>query len=443
MSTFFAGFGREDYTPDRQVHLNSVIFSEEVEAPVKVTCTALSDGEKNVLIFSNDLRGATTWLTQQVKARVSEATGIPAEQIFVCATHNHSSPDVNFYNRDEAIADWLERIAFPAILTAAKNAIADLSPCTLETGKTLVPKVAYTRRYFREDGAFHGIHVIKTSDAPIARHETEADPELRLLRFVREGKKDVVIVNFQVHAATGLTASHNLSADFITALRDEVEQAEDVLVMYLQGGCGNSNTFSKIDPEAPNKDFLLAGHRLAEGVLSIIGDLSPVESGKILLGKSECEGIINHARTHMAPLAKQLFDQIAKEGIQGEKEKRELFQANGFNSRYEASAILRRSKLDKTESVSLYTLAFGDVGFTFTGGEFFDVLFRRLRDASPYKLTMTVGYTNGSLSYMPDAFGFANGGYEPLQCNFIPGTSETFCLELLRQLNELKNTQDL
>ena len=108
-----------------------------------------------------------------------------------------------------------------------------------------------------------------------------------------------------------------------------------------------------------------------------------------------------------------------------------------------ASAILRRSKLDKTESVSLYTLAFGDVGFTFTGGEFFDVLFRRLRDASPYKLTMTVGYTNGSLSYMPDAFGFANGGYEPLQCNCIPGTSETFCLELVRQLNELKNTPDL
>ena len=34
---------------------------------------------------------------------------------------------------------------------------------------------------------------------------------------------------------------------------------------------------------------------------------------------------------------------------------------------------------------------------------------------------------------------FANGGYEPLQCNFIPGTSETFCLELLRQLNDLKN----
>ena len=438
MSNFYAGFGREDYTPDKQVKLNSVKVSEAVEAPVKVTCTALGDGQKTVLIFSNDLRGVTGWFVNQVKTRVGETTGIPASQIFVCATHNHSSPDINFY-KEEVMEDWLERIAFPAILAAAKNAIDDLSPCTLKMGKTDVPKVAYTRRYFREDGAFHGIHVIKTSNAPLARHETEADPELRVLRFVREGKKDVVLVNFQVHAATGLTASNNLNADFITALRDEVEEKEDVLVMYLQGGCGNSNTFSKLDPDAPNKDYLLAGHRLAEGVLSSIGDLEPAETGEIRLGTGTCEGVVNHARTHMAPLAKQIYEQIEKEGITSEQEKRELFQANGFNSRYEASAILRRSKMDKTQSVSLSTLAFGDASFTFTGGEFFDVLFSRLRAASPYKMTMTVGYANGGLSYMPDAFGFANGGYEPLQCNFIPGTSETFCLELLRQLNDLKN----
>ena len=288
-------------------------------------------------------------------ALVSEAVGIPEDQIFVCATHNHSAPDINFY-KDEVMADWLERICFPAILAAAKNAVDDLSPCTLQMGKTDVPKVAYTRRYFREDGAFHGIHVIKTSSAPIARHETEADPELRLVRFVREGKKDVVIVNFQVHAATALTASSNLSADFITALRDEVEAKEEVLVMYLQGGCGNSNTFSKLDSDAPNKDFLLAGHRLAQGVLRIIGDLEPIESGEIRLDKSLCEGVVNHGRTAMAPLAKQIFEQIEKEGITSEQEKRELFQANGFNSRYEASAILRRSKMDKTASVSLIPL---------------------------------------------------------------------------------------
>ncbi len=436
MSAFFAGFGREDYTPDKQVRLNSVILSDEVASPLMVTCTALSDGEKTVLIFSNDLRGSTGWLVNQIKTRVSQATNIPADHIFVCATHNHSAPDVGYY-KDENMADWLERIAFPAIVNAAKSALEDLSPCTLKMGKTDVQKVAYTRRYFREDGAFHGIHVIKTSDAPIARHETEADPEVRVLRFVREGKKDVAIVNFQVHAATALTNNHNLCADFITALREDVETAQDVLVMYLQGGCGNSNTFSKIDPEAPGKDYLLAGHRLAKGVLSIIGELQPIESGKICLGSGSCEGVVNHAKTNMAPLARQLFEQIEKEGITSEQEKRELFQENGFNSRYEASAILRRSKMDKTSTVSLYTLGFGDVGFTFAGGEFFDVLFRQIRQASPYKLTMTVGYANGSLCYMPDAYGYANGGYEPLQCNFIPGSGETFSLELLRQLNAL------
>lgn len=437
MSTFLAGFGREEYTPDKQVRLNSVIMSEEVASSIMVTCTALSDGEKTVLIFSNDLRGVGT-LVEPTKTRVSEATGVPAEHIFVCATHNHSAPDINFH-QEEVMKDWLERIAFPAIVKAAKDAIADLSPATVKVGKTEVHKVAYTRRYFREDGAFHGIHVIKTSDAPLARHETDADPELRLVRFVRDGKKDVVIVNFQVHAATALTASHDLCADFITALRDDVEAKEEVRVMYLQGGCGNSNTFSKLDPEAPNKDYLLAGHRIADGVLRILGDLKDAESGKIRLADCVYAGVVNHARTHMAPLAKEIFGRIEREGITGEKEKRELFQANGFNSRYEASAILRRSKLDKTAPVKLYTLAFGDVGFTFAAGEYFDSLFRRIREASPYEMTVTVGYANGGGCYMPDSYGFSNGGYEPLQCNFIPGSGETFALELLQQLNALKN----
>ena len=438
MSAFFAGFGREDYTPDRQVRLNSVKLSEEIAAPLMISCTALSDGENKVLFFSNDLRGVTSWFATQVKTRVSEATEIPAEHIFISATHNHSAPDINFF-KEEAMADWLERIAFPAIVNAAKKAVEDLSPCALKMGKTLVEKVAYTRRYFREDGAFHGIHVIKTSDSPIARHETEADPELRVLRFVREGKKDVVITNFQVHAATGLTAGNQLCADFITAIRQDVEQAEDVYVMYLQGGCGNSNTFSKLDPEAPNKDYLLAGHRIAAGVLSILGDLEPIESGKIYVENGSYEAVVNHSKTHMAPLAMQVQEQIAKEGITSENEKRILFQANGFNSRYEASAILRRSKMGKTAIVPLSAVAFGDVGFTFAPGEFFDVLFAQIRSASPFKLTMTVGYSNTAGSYIPSAYGFANGGYEPLQCNYIPGTGESFSLELLRQLNLLNS----
>lgn len=436
MSEFYAGFGREDYTPDRQVRLNSVRLSDQVVAPLMVTCTALSDGEKTVLIFSNDLRGSTTWLVNQIKTRVSESTGIPEEHIFVCATHNHSAPDVNYY-KDEVMADWLERIAFPAILTAAQNALADLAPCTLQSGKTDVPKVAYTRRYFRQDGTFHGIHVIKVSDAPLARHETEADPELRLLRFVREGKRDIVIVNFQVHAATALSSTNHLCADFITAVREDVESAREVSVMYLQGGCGNSNTYSKIDPDAPNDDYLLAGHRLAAGVLSILDTLSPIESGKLEVANGSYEAVVNHAKSHMAPLAVELFSQIEREGITTEKEKRALFQANGFASRYEAAAINRRSKMGKTGTIPLSALRFGDAAFTFSPGEYFDVLFRQIREASPCEATMTVGYSNGGVGYIPSANGFANGGYETLQCSYIPGTGESCVLELLKLLNSL------
>ena len=47
----------------------------------------------------------------------------------------------------------MERIAFPAILRAAKEALADLSEVKkLTSGTSEVDHVTFVRRYFREDG---------------------------------------------------------------------------------------------------------------------------------------------------------------------------------------------------------------------------------------------------------------------------------------------------
>ena len=221
MSNLQIGFAREIYSPDKPQTQNGARMGYSVLTDVMVTCVALSDGAETALIFSNDIRNLADEFTATFREKVVEATGVKAENIMICATHNHSAPDPHYYHIKEETTDWVERIAFPAILRAAKGALADLTEVKRVTsGTSEVDHVTFVRRYFREDGMFSSIMGDKYSPSKPARHETEADKELRALRFYRDGKKDVVIANFQVHAATALGATPDVfCSDFLDQFR--------------------------------------------------------------------------------------------------------------------------------------------------------------------------------------------------------------------------------
>ena len=208
MNRLQIGFARECYSPDTPQPQNGSCLGTEVLTDIYVTCVALSDGESTALIFSNDIRNLSTPFSDAFRKAVAEETGLDVDCIMVCTTHNHSAPDNNYYLKRDEVTDWVERICFPAVLKAAKAAMADLSPVMrLTSGKTEVENVTFVRRNFRENGLFASIIGTPYSTSPHVRHETEADRELRVLRFYRDGKKDVVLANFQVHAATALDVS--------------------------------------------------------------------------------------------------------------------------------------------------------------------------------------------------------------------------------------------
>ncbi len=381
MSEFYVGFGREDFSNDTVLPLNSTRSSGTVLTPIKTTCVCLSDGKTKVLVFSNDLRNTTARIAADIKRMVEEKTGVPGGNIFIVATHNHSAPDVNFYDAPE-MHDWLFGVAYPAAVRAAGEAIADLAPCTgVSAGTGEVNGVAFVRRYFRENGEFAGINSSVRSDSPLARHETEADKELRAIRFAREGKKDVVLVNFQVHAATAaITSREYVCADFIHPLREKAEAENGVLIEYLQGGCGNLNTYSKLEGEdACNGDYTLAGVRIADALKTALENAKPLSPGAILVQNESFSRTVNHAKSYLAPKVKEMSRMFEEKGVKDAKEKNRLFVEAGFASRYEAAAIVRRSRMGKEEAIPLSSVTFGDVALTFTPFETVDVDSRSVR----------------------------------------------------------------
>ena len=440
MSNLQIGFARECYSPDTPQPQNGECLGSTVLTDIYVTCVALSDGKEPALIFSNDIRNFSPQFVEAFRREVVEETGLDGDRVMICCTHNHSAPDNNYYQKREEVTDWVERICFPAVRRAAKAALADLTPVTrLVSGTSVVENVAFVRRYFREDGILSSIcKSTPFSKAPFARHETEADPELRALRFYREGKKDVVLANFQVHAATALNVHPDkICADFLHEFRRVTEESGEFTVCYLQGGCGNLNTYSKLDPDACNDDYDRAGRLIGEGVLRALENAEERRFDGFAVAKEIYVGNCNHTRDHLVEKAREARKKYRESGLDREHGQY-IFTEAGFESDHECAQIISKSELPKTREVPLCTVCFGDVGMTFAPFEMFDTNCKQIRDASPFEFTMTVGYTNFRHHYLPGAYGFSNKGYEALQCFFIPGTGETVALEFLKQLKQAK-----
>lgn len=429
------GYAREDFSPDRTVHMNSTKIGEKVMEPICTTCLSLSQGEKRVLIIGVDLRNVYKHFTDIIIPQITEATGVPGDAIIFHSPHNHSCPDASNPGF-ECVADWQNRIGFPAILKAAKAAIADEKNVSGIFGSNGECKnVSYVRRYLKADGTYVGIATANKSEAPIVAHESEADPSLRVVRIAREGGKDVLLVNFQVHAA-GALGSHgdSVCADFVGPLRDTLEASGDCLVMYYQGGCGNTNYHTNIEAEKPFKpaDYKEAGLRIAAAVRETLANEEPLEIGALQYRNGSITGAVNHTKDHLYEQALAIDDEPDRDTRIAK------MHALGIDSNYVRWAIIKRKRMPDFEELELASVSLGDFALTFCPFEMFDINARQLRQASPYKMTFACSYSLNYRGYMPCHQMFPHGEYEATMCHYLPGTGENVVLGQLAQLQDMK-----
>jgi len=434
MKQLSLGFGRCDFTPDVPVSMNSSRTGTEIGDRLYATCLAWQDENGIVLQYSLDLRNIYAPFYEMISNAVAEKTGIPTDRLLLSVTHNHSSPDIALLGRPE-IAAWVEKVGLPAACQAGLDAMADLAPVTgAEGGTTITEKLGFVRRYQRADGTWRGIGSPK-SDSPIVRAESAADPELRAVRIHREGKKDVVLVNFQAHAASGLGSHPTLvHADFVGPLRRDVEKECDCLMIYLQGACGNVNCNAQLPEDKigwPGDCFQI-GKAMAKDVAEALAEAKPLSLNGMRLVNAPLKCTVNHAKTHLAEKAKEIRN------VEDPELKEKMMREAGITSRYEIGAIIKRSAFGEFRDMPLSTLVLGDLAMGFAPVELFDTCGKAFRDASPYAMTFFCGYTNGSHSYMPSAPAFPHFGYEVLECHYVGGTGEMIALKLAAMLNQTK-----
>ena len=111
MYDFKVGYARSNISPLEPCPLSGFgsgrnRISNRIMDELYASCIALTDAEGNTaLVFSLDQQRPQEEVIAEIRAAVTEATGLPADKILLCATHTHSTPDL--YMTDiPAIPAW-------------------------------------------------------------------------------------------------------------------------------------------------------------------------------------------------------------------------------------------------------------------------------------------------------------------------------------------------
>ena len=390
-AAFSVGFGQADIAPREKMTLAGYGNDAErvvtgVADPIYTTCVAIRGADGNtVLVFAADLLQANDGATEPVKELVSQETGIPISNIMFHVSHSHSSPSGSL--------TYYQFLAQQS-LVAAQQALADLAPAQVHGAFEHIEEgINFVRHYLLTDGSYIGEGVGAVPEGQLYGHDTAPDRLLQVVKFTRENKKDILLVNFQGHPSSPDDKT-KISSSYMGIMRQLVSQELDCSTMFILGASGNLNLSSKIPGEQVADGYMEGGKFLADKVIGLKDSFVPLNSGAVQLIEVQepCQWLNN---------------------------------------------------MNQKINVPLYALSFGDVAWIFGPHEMFDTNAMAVRDASPFAMTLVASCSNGYHTYIPTPHSFDFFAYEAGKTKYFPGTAEQLQDRYIEMLNTLSQQYTL
>lgn len=447
---FKVGYSRQTVNPDEPIPLAGYSnepqrFHTAVTEDICITCVAFSDGQTTALAIGADICTVTDRVAHEGRALVSHATGVPEERIFIAGTHSHSAPAISRQDFD-CIVRYTEKL-FAGLEAAAKEAVSDLKPSKIFAGSIETENLNFVKHYKVRDNKTGEISCIgdqygTDKGKTYIDHMTKADPTLHMVRFCREGGKDVLLANFRAHPHfTGGYNKYDLSSDYIGAFRMALEAMTDCHAVYFQGACGNINSSTRMAGERRYTNCRSYGLALAASACECMGKyMKEVTPAPIKTKQLKLFANINHSMNHLVEQGRRIWE-LWKETYDRELCVKEG-EPYGIHSPYHAWAI--RANYERTKEkdgwMILNAVTLGDkLAFVTFPGELFDSLSVRMEDSSPFRTTLLLGYCCHHINYLPSMAAFKYGSYEVDTTRFQAGTGEQVADTYVEMLNELKN----
>lgn len=424
-----AGIARATVTPPVGIDMQGFAGrgpSTGVHDDLCVTALVLGAGHERAAIVAADLIGFSADQTAAVRQEVERRTGIPAAAVGLCASHTHYGPKmvVRDHEPDPDVRAYHD-VLVHYIAGAIQEAAAELEPVHVGVARTECD-IGINRRERKPDGA---IVLGKNPGGTI-------DRELILVRLhTADGEPLAALINFAVHGVCQSSKTTTISSDFVDPMRSLFEAAVGSATLYLQGGCGN------INPRIMEPDFWPAeqlGVKLGAAALTAYEAAEPVP----------CCGLAATSRT--VPFPSKTYATLEEAGAVIEREQAELDRLKAGQATA-ASIHWTQGRLDAASAAArsietgeplppvdgeVMSLRFGDVALTTAPGEIFNQIGVTIKRESPIRDTLFLGYSNGSIGYMPVPEAYPEGGYEvDRACRIGPDSAKMLTDEARRQID--------
>lgn len=378
---WLAGYAMRDHPAEGSIH------------PLWVKALALQDGnKKTAVMISSDILGFTAEMSQRIKQRVKEKTGLSEEDILLNSSHTHSGPivadsliamylcsdDKEQLNKINLYTEELEKKVIDTILSA----LSQLEPAKVCSARGVV-RFAVNRRNNKES------EIETTYD-----YKGPVDHSVPVLVVKNMNNNDLRAIVFGYACHATVLSGYQWCGDYPGFAQIELEQIYPSAKALFVAGCG-----ADINP-LPRRTIALArqyGKELALAVARAIEDTLQELPATL---KTSQEFVTLPLET---PLTREELQQIADDTSRAEHIRR--------SARYLLKELEQGIPLRTSYPYPIQVWNMGGIPLIALGGEvvvdYAISIKQRLQQNA-----IVLGYSNDLMSYIPSARVIREGGYE-------------------------------
>lgn len=441
------------FAPYPALHVHDELFAR---------CLVLDDGRTKLALVVCDLLGLHRSLSIEARRLIQEATGIPAENVMISATHTHSAATALGESRfvSDQPLDAYQRFVARRIADGVQRAANLLRPAEIAFGTADAPEHVFNRRWHMKAGTappspFGQVERVRMNPpAGSPNLEEPAGPTDPTVSFIAlrepQGRPIALYAAYSLHYVGGTGARH-ISADyfgvFCEALKSIVGAAEDgppFVALLANGTSGDINNIDFRTPQprrAPYEKMRLVAHDVAGKVHAALGKVTWRDAAP--LGARYREAAIPWRKIEPALLAwTKEIEAKAPRLPKGDipvgahwPTTPEYVQRLSYAGRIQLLA-----QAQEPAKIPLQVLRIGDITIGTTPCETFAETGLEFKRRSPFPQAFMVSLNHGYFGYLPTPRHFPLGGYETWPgTNFLePQASVSMMDALLEMAGELK-----
>jgi len=427
--------------------------SKYVHDPLHVRAVAFENGEGRAVIALIDAIGTGRETTDEIKARVAEATGWKVEEMIISGTHTHSAPKGGDTSPGRIAYEQLRNEGMEKALT---QAIQNLEPAKVGFSSAEEPSEVYNRRWYLKPGTMDknpfGTYDQVRTNAPrqnLLKPAGPTDPEICVIDVRdRRGKPLGLIANYALHYVGGIPkvreedgkivgmASADYFGEFARIMPYRIggsNPPEKFVAFITNGSSGDINNidfYQTRPPRAPFEQARIVATKAADTAHRAVKKIEEYDENPVVAMKQRLVTLTYRSMDESAlERARQMLDLPRQE--------REAINKNA--TRY-ANSTLAYSEPNRTEDVIVQAIRIGDQAVVSMPFEVLVEIGLEIKEKSPFPHTFLIEQANGSHGYLPPPNQHKLGGYETWigTARFEEDSSEILTRNLLEMLDELQ-----